>query len=394
MEKSGNVSPFCKPFEDSKGFAMTPPKAPLSFRDLVSVLQSYPECSPSVDWANNPILKTIAPLEEARSGSLTFLESGKHLNRLAQTQASAVILPLDVALQTQASDRGLAWIATQQPKLLFARAVPLFYQPHRPSPGIHPTAIVDPSAQVDPSVSIGAYSVVGAGAVLEAEVCLHPHVVIYPGATIGARSVIHAQAVIHERAILGADCVIHSGAVIGSEGFGFVPSAQGWVKLDQSGHTVLEAGVEVGCHSAIDRPAMGETRIGRNSKIDNLVQIAHNCKLGANCLLAGQSGMAGSCTLEENVILAGQAGLATQVTVGKGAILTAQAGTFQDVEAGEILSGSPAYPQRQWLKTAALRPHLPEMQRSLRTLQRQVIALEAQLQDLQNLPGSQTDPNQ
>ncbi|MFZ9739340.1 MAG: UDP-3-O-(3-hydroxymyristoyl)glucosamine N-acyltransferase [Prochlorotrichaceae cyanobacterium] len=358
---------------------MTSPKAPLSARDLLSVLQAYPECSSTLDLGENPILTTIAPVETATAGSLTFVERGKPLALLETTQASAVLLPQDAAMQQIARDRGLAWIASPQPKLLFARAVPLFYQPQRPPLGIHPTAIVDPTAQVGERVSIGAYVVIGPEAVLEDEVCLHPHVVIYGGARVGQGSVIHAQAVIHERAVLGRGCVIHSGAVIGSEGFGFVPSAQGWVKLDQVGSTVLEDQVEVGCNSAIDRPAMGETRVGENTKIDNLVQIAHNCQLGRNCLMAGQSGMAGSVTLEDNVILAGQAGIANQIQVGKGAILSAQAGVIQDVAPGQVLSGHPAYPHRQWLKTATVSPHLPEMQRSLRALQQQVAALEAQI---------------
>ena len=358
---------------------MTSLKAPLSAQDLLLALQAYPECGTAFDLAANPLLKTIAPVETAESGSLTFLEAGKSLALLENTQASAILLPPEPKMQQLASDRGIAWIASAQPKLLFARSVPLFYQPQRPPVGIHPTAIVDPTAQVGQGVSIGAYVVIGPGAIIEDEVCLHPHVVIYGGAQIGRRSVIHAQAVIHERAILGSDCVIHSGAVIGSEGFGFVPSAQGWVKLDQSGYTVLEDQVEVGCNSAVDRPAMGETRLGRNTKIDNLVQIAHNCQLSQNCLMAGQSGLAGSVTLEENVILAGQAGIVNQIHIGKGTILSAKTAALQDVAAGQVVSGYPAQPHRQWLKATTVYSHLPEMQRSLRLLQTQVQALEMQL---------------
>lgn len=361
---------------------MISPKAPLSAHDLLSALQVYPEWSSTFDLGTNPLLTTIAPVETAQPGSLTFLEAGKSTALLEKTQASAIVLPLEESLQRLASDRGIAWIASPQPKLLFARAVPLFYQPQRPPLGIHPTAIVDPTAQIGEGVSIGAYVVIGPGALIGDEVCLHPHVVVYGGAQIGKRSVIHAQAVIHERAILGNDCVIHSGAVIGSEGFGFVPSAQGWVKLDQAGYTVLEDRVEIGCNSAVDRPAMGETRLGQNTKIDNLVQIAHNCQLGRNCLMAGQSGLAGSVTLADNVMLAGQAGIVNQINIGKGAILSAQAGAIQDVPPGQVVSGYPARPHRQWLRSSAVHPHLPEMQRSLRALQQQVAALEAQIEAL------------
>jgi len=369
---------------------MTSLKALLSIHDLLLALQGYPECGTAFDLASNPLLTTIAPVESAESGSLTFLEAGKSLALLENTQASAILLPLETKMQQLASDRGIAWIASAQPKLLFARAVSLFYQPQRPPLGIHPTAIVDPTAQVGEGVSIGAYVVIGPEAIIEDEVCLHPHVVIYGGAQIGKRSVIHAQAVIHERAILGSDCVIHSGAVIGSEGFGFVPSSQGWVKLDQAGYTVLEDRVEVGCNSAVDRPAMGETRLGQNTKIDNLVQIGHNCQLGQNCLMAGQSGLAGSVTLEENVILAGQAGIVNQIHIGKGTILSSRTVALKDVGAGQVVSGHPAQPHRQWLKIAAVYPHLPEMQRSLRLLQAQVQALEMQLAAYGSEPYQQT----
>ena len=371
---------------------MTALKAPLSAQDLLLALQVYPECGTAFDLITNPLLTTIAPVETAGPGSLTFLEAGKSLTLLETTQASAILLPPEPKMQHLATDRGIAWIASAQPKLLFARAVPLFYQPQRPPVGIHPTAIVDPTAQVGEGVSIGAYVVIGPGAILEDEVCLHPHVVIYGGAHIGKRSVIHAQAVIHERAILGNDCVIHSGAVIGSEGFGFVPSAQGWVKLDQAGYTVLEDRVEVGCNSAVDRPAMGETRLGRNTKIDNLVQVAHNCQLGQNCLMAGQSGLAGSVTLEKNVIIAGQAGIANQIHIGKGSILSSRTGVIQDVAPGQVVSGHPAQPHRQWLKTATVYPYLPEMQRSLRALQAQVQALEMQIAAYTSEPKEQAQP--
>ncbi|HEY9644641.1 MAG TPA: UDP-3-O-(3-hydroxymyristoyl)glucosamine N-acyltransferase, partial [Coleofasciculaceae cyanobacterium] len=235
----------------------------------------------------------VAALAEAQPGNLSYIEGEKFASQIKTTAASALIVPLDAALQAEATDRQIAWIATREPRLLFAKAIALFYQPFRPSPQIHPTAVIDATAQIGQQVSIGAHVVIQANVTIGDEVCIHPNVVIYPEAQIGDRTTLHANCVIHERSQIGADCVIHCGAVIGSEGFGFVPIPDGWLKIEQSGYTVLEDGVEVGCNSAIDRPSVGETRIGRNTKLDNLVQIGHGSKIGKNCALAAQAGLAG-----------------------------------------------------------------------------------------------------
>ncbi|MGB8697927.1 MAG: UDP-3-O-(3-hydroxymyristoyl)glucosamine N-acyltransferase, partial [Thermosynechococcaceae cyanobacterium] len=166
---------------------------------------------------------------------------------------------------------------------------------------------------------------------------------------------------LHERSQIGKDCVIHSGVVIGGEGFGFVPTATGWFKMPQSGHVVLEDAVEVGSNSTIDRPSVGETRIGQGTKIDNLVQIGHGCQIGSHCVLVSQVGLAGGVRLGDHVILAGQAGVAEKMSIGSGAIITAQAGVIQDVAAGEIVSGTPAMPNKLWLRTSLLLRRLPEL---------------------------------
>ena len=184
-------------------------------------------------------------------------------------------------------------------------------------------------------------------------------------------TVLHANCSIHERTRIGCDCVIHSGCVIGAEGFGFVPTRTGWVKMEQSGCTVLEDNVEVGSNSAIDRPAVGETRVGRNTIIDNLVQIGHGCQIGYGCAIAGQAGIAGGAKIGNRVILAGQSGVANQVTVGDGAIASAKAGIHNDIAAGEIVSGMPAIPHKLYLRVSAIYNRLPEMYQSFRQLQRE-----------------------
>jgi UDP-3-O-[3-hydroxymyristoyl] glucosamine N-acyltransferase len=272
-----------------------------------------------------------------------------------------LILPQDAALQKVADERMIAWISAAQPRLLFAQALGLFYQPWQPEPMIHATAVIHPSVTMGKNVAIGANVTVQAGATLGDGVCLHPNVVIYPEVRIGDCTVLHANCAIHERAVLGRNCVIHSGAVIGAEGFGFVPTATGWYKMPQSGRTVLEDEVEVGCNSAIDRPAVGETRIKKGTKIDNLVQIGHGCQVGQNCILVSQVGLAGAVQLGDRVILAGQSGVTEKLTLGDRVIVTAKSAVFQDVAEGETVSGIPAMPNKLWLRTSLLIRRLPEL---------------------------------
>ncbi|MEM7727479.1 MAG: UDP-3-O-(3-hydroxymyristoyl)glucosamine N-acyltransferase [Cyanobacteria bacterium P01_A01_bin.45] len=314
----------------------------------------------------NPEITQLAAIDEAYEGSISYVEGAKFQRFINETSASALILPLDEDLHKQATKRNISWISTSDPRLLFAQTIALFYQPWQPSPGIHPTAVIHPTAKIGSNVHIGAHVVIEERAELGNDVCIHPNVVIYPEVQIGDRTIIHANCTIHERSQIGTNCVINSGTVIGAEGFGFVPTATGWEKMHQSGYTVLEDGVEVGCNSAIDRPAVGETRIGKNTIIDNLVQIGHGCKIGSGCALAGQSGMAGGVKIGNRVILAGQAGIANQVKLGDGAIATAQAGVHSDVAPGEIVSGSPAISNKLYVKAFAVFNRLPQMYQTFR----------------------------
>ncbi|BAT56371.1 UDP-3-O-[3-hydroxymyristoyl] glucosamine N-acyltransferase [Nostoc sp. NIES-3756] len=319
----------------------------------------------------DPEITGIAAIDEATSGTLSYVESAKFASFISQTNASALIVPVNEAIQAQVEASGLAWIAAREPRLLFAQTIALFYQPYRPTPEIHPSAVIHPTAKIGNDVYIGPHAVIQPGVEIGNHVIIHPNVVIYADVKIGDRTTLHANCTIHERSQIGADCVIHSGAVIGAEGFGFVPTRTGWYKMEQSGYTVLEDGVEVGCNTAIDRPAVGETRVGRNTKIDNLVQIGHGCHIGSGCAIAGQAGMAGGVTLGNRVILAGQTGVANQAKIGDGAIASAQTGIASDVAPGEIVSGSPAIPHKLYLKIAAIYSRLPDMYQAFRQSQRQ-----------------------
>jgi UDP-3-O-[3-hydroxymyristoyl] glucosamine N-acyltransferase len=322
--------------------------------------------------ATNPEITNLAAIDEASSGQLSYIEGSKFAARIATTQASALILPDDETLKNQATERGIAWITTSEPRLLFAQAINVFYQPFKPLPGIHPSAVIDSNAVLGENVSIGANVVIQAGVKIGHDVCIHPNVVIYPGAIIGDRSILHANCTIHERSQIGVNCVIHSGAVIGAEGFGFVPTPQGWFKMEQSGITVLEDGVEIGCNSTIDRPAVGETRIKHNTKLDNLVHVAHSCEIGENCAFAAQVGLAGGVKIGNRVILAGQVGVANQAKIGDGAIASAQTGIHSDIAPGEIVSGSPSVSNKLYLKVSAIYKRLPEIYQTFKKLQKQL----------------------
>ncbi len=329
-----------------------------------SSLTSYPHY--------NPILKGVAPIDKATADQFSYIEGGKFAKMVNTTSAKALILPLDEDLQAEAISRGIAWVATSQPRLLFAEAINLFYQPFRPSPGIHPRAVIDPGAEIGEDVHIGANVVIEAGVKIGDGVCIFPNVVIYPDVVIRDRAILHSNCTIHERSEIGSDCIIHSGAVIGDEGFGFVPIVEGWYKMQQSGFVVLEAGVDIGCNTTIDRPAVGETRIKRNTKIDNLVQIGHGSIIGENCAIASQAGMAGGVTVGNRVILAGQVGIANEAKIGDGAIATAKAGIHSNIAPGEIVSGIPAMPHKIFLKVTAAYNRLPEIYKNLRQIQKQL----------------------
>lgn len=321
---------------------------------------------------DNVELTGVAAVDAAIAGQISYIEGAKFAAQVQTTAASALILPKDTALQTSTSDRGIAWIESPEPRLLFAQAIALFYQPFRLAPSIHPSAVIDPSVQLGHEVAIGAHVVIQGGVTIGDRVCIHPNVVVYPDAKIGDRTVLHANCVIHERTQLGADCVIHAGAVIGSEGFGFVPTREGWYKMEQSGYVVLEDGVEVGCNSTVDRPAVGNTRIGRNTKLDNLVHIGHGCQIGQGCAIAAQVGLAGGVEVGDRAILAGQVGAANNAKIGAGAIATSKTGVHGTVEAGQIVSGYPAVDHKIYLKSSAIYSRLPEMYQTFKRLQKRL----------------------
>ncbi len=342
----------------------------MRFSELVKHFQALAEVT--VNEMDNPEIKGVAAIEEATANTVSYIEGNRFADYLNTTRASALILPENQHLQRQATEKGIAWVATSQPRLLFARAIALFYQPFQPDPEIHPTAVIDSSVVIPENVYIGPHVVIYPHVKISSGVSIYANVVIYPDVVLRDRAILHANCTIQERSQIGKDCIIHNGAIIGSEGFGFVPTAQGWYKMQQSGYVVLEDGVEIGANCTLDRPATGETRIGRNTKFDNGVHIGHGCHVGENCAFAAKVTLAGGVTVGNNVLLGGQTAIANRVTVGDKVTATGQSGITHNVKSGEVVSSSPAVPNHIYLRSSAIYKRLPEMYRTLKRLVKQV----------------------
>jgi UDP-3-O-[3-hydroxymyristoyl] glucosamine N-acyltransferase len=314
-------------------------------------------------------IRGVAGLDEAGPGELSFLANPRYVEKLRTTRAAAVVV-------APGHETALASLVSDNPYLTFARAVGLLRPEAPPAAGVHASAQVDPSAVLGAGVHVGPLAVVGAGVRIGARSVIHPHVVLYEGVEVGEDCVLHAGVSVRERCRLGRRVLVHNGVVIGADGFGFARDAEGrYQKFPQVGIVVIEDDVEIGALTAIDRAALGETRIGRRCKLDNLVQIGHSVTIGEDTVVAAQVGVAGSVKIGRRVTLAGQVGVVGHIEIGDGVIVTAQSGIPGSLAAGSVASGSPAIENRAWLKSIAVFAKLPELQRRIRELERKLEAL-------------------
>ncbi|HME11351.1 MAG TPA: UDP-3-O-(3-hydroxymyristoyl)glucosamine N-acyltransferase, partial [Candidatus Acidoferrum sp.] len=312
-------------------------------------------------------------IDHAVAGQLTFLANRRYASLLKTTRASAVFIEERVNLTRDADAPPLAALRTPNPYLAFAKALELFHQAPSYKPGIHPTAVIATTARIADSAHIGPYCFVDEQVEIGANAVLHSFVSIYHGAKIGDQFFAHAHTVVREHCRIGDRVILQNGAVIGSDGFGFAKQKDGsWYKIVQSGPAVLEDDVEIQANSCVNRATIGETRIGRGAKLDDLVLVGHASKVGANTLLCGQVGLAGSTIVGDNCIFAGQSASSGHLKVGNGVIVTAQSGLPGDVEPGAIRSGSPAIDNRLWLKVTAALNRLPELQKRVNQLEREI----------------------
>jgi UDP-3-O-[3-hydroxymyristoyl] glucosamine N-acyltransferase len=323
-------------------------------------------------------IQGVSGIEIALPGHVTFLANRRYFPLLKTTRASAVLLEEGITLERDTGTPPIAALRIANPYLAFAHAIELFYQPPRYNPGIHPTAVVAVSARIGPGAHIGPYCFVDEDAEIGGNAVLHSFVTIYRCAKIGDDFFAHAHAVVREFCRIGNRVILQNGAIIGGDGLGFAKQEDGsWYKMQQSGPAVLEDDVEVQSNACVDRATVGETRIGRGAKLDDLVLIGHASRVGANSMLCGQVGLAGSTRIGNACILAGQVGTAGHLMVGDGTVITAQSGVPSDVPARSLYSGYPAVENRQWLKTMAALNHLPDLQKRLRELEEEIKRLAA-----------------
>jgi len=309
----------------------------------------------------------VAPVDAAGPGKVTFLANAKYRAALAETTASAVIVDRSEPVA------GPAVLRSDNPYLAFIAALSLFDDRPKPAPGIHPSAVIDPSAEIGAGAYIGPCAVIGAQVRIGCDARIYPNVTIYPGVVIGERFMAHAGAVVREGVQLGDDVVLQPGAVVGADGFGFIPmGVEPPLPIPQIGTTRLADKVEIGANSTVDRAAVGETVIGRGAKLDNLVMVAHGCRIGDGSLLAAQTGIAGSTKLGRRVMTGGQAGIQGHIELGDDSAVAAGSGVVAGVRAGSTVAGYPSVPISAWRRSAVLIRRLPEFFKRLRSLERRL----------------------
>lgn len=320
----------------------------------------------------------VSGMDHATSGQVTFLANRRYFPLLRSTRATAIFVEEGIRIERDPGLPPLAALRSSNPYLAFARAIELFYQPPAYAPGVHPTAVIAKSAKVGVNAHIGPYCFVDEDVTLGDHAVLHSFVTLYRGAQIGDHFFAHAHSVVREHCRIGHRVILQNGVVIGADGLGYAKQKDGsWYKMAQSGPAVLEDDVEVQANACVDRATVGETRIGRGAKLDDLVLIGHASQVGANAMLCGQVGLAGSTKVGEGCILAGQVGTAGHLTIGNGAVITAKSGVPNDVPPAALYSGYPAVENRQWLKTQAMLNRLPDLQKKVRELEEQIEKLKS-----------------
>jgi UDP-3-O-[3-hydroxymyristoyl] glucosamine N-acyltransferase len=322
------------------------------------------------------VISGLGALESAGPDALTFLANPKYASKVAETSAGAVLM-------APGGERyGRTAIEVANPYLGFAKLLTLFYTTPHKALGVLPAAIVNETATIGEGASIYPGSCIGRNVAIGKRTVIYPGAVLYDNVSIGDDCTIHANTVVRERCRVGNRCIIQPGAVIGSDGFGYAPDGKSYYRIPQIGIVVLEDDVEIGANSCVDRAAIEVTRISRGTKLDNLVQIAHNCQIGEDCMIVSQVGISGSTRIGNHVTLAGQVGVAGHLTIGDNVLVGAQSGVPSSLPANAAYSGSPTMPHKEWLKSAMVVPRLPEMKKTVSALEKRVAELEAKLNQI------------
>lgn len=345
----------------------------LDLAQLCAMLQS--ELPPSGSAAALQI-RGVNTLELAGESDLCFAEGTEHVDAVRATRAGAVIVPMDFAEVS-----GPVLLRSPAPRQAFFRLAESFVSPSEIQ-GIHPSAVIDPAAVLGQGVAVGACAVIAADARVGERCIIGPGCYLGPGVALGADCVIEANVTIHRDSELGNRCIVHSGVVIGGDGFGFSWDGSGHRKIPQLGRVRIEDDVDIGCNSCVDRATLGETRIRRGTKIDNLVQVAHNTDIGAHVILVSQAGVAGSSTVGTGTVVAGQVAISDHVNVGAGARIGGQSGVTKDVPAGATVFGTPARPMKDTLRELAALSQLPALLKEVKSQRQELASLRERLETL------------
>ncbi|KAB2968643.1 MAG: UDP-3-O-(3-hydroxymyristoyl)glucosamine N-acyltransferase [Thermoanaerobaculia bacterium] len=309
-------------------------------------------------------VERIRTLDEAGPDDLSFLTSARYLVAARASRAGAIL----VGRQTE----GLAadQLVVADPSRALAELLDWLHPEPDAAPGIHPTALLGAGAEVEPGAHVGPYAVIGARARIGAGAAVHAHAVVGEECEVGAGAVLHPHVVLYRRVRVGPHTVVHAGAVLGADGFGYATQGGAHTKIPQVGDVEIGSEVEIGALSAVDRALLGTTTVGDGTKIDNLVQVGHNVRIGRGAILCGQAGVAGSARVGDGVVLAGQAGVAGHLSLGDGVRVAAKSAVYESVEAGETVAGIPAVPIGEWRRQQALTRRLQDLWRRLRALER------------------------
>ncbi len=321
-----------------------------------------------INGRDDVVISNVAGLKDAKEGEISFLAHRRYLKDLDNTSASAIVIPKDISY-----DR-LPAIKVENPYFAFSQLLHLFHDMPYVARGVDKSVVIGNGVQLGQDISIYPYVYIGDYAIIGDNVTIYPFTFIGDHSIIGSNSVICSNVTVREKCSIGDRVIIHCGAVIGSDGFGYVTHNGVHHKIPQVGRVIIEDDVEIGANTTIDRGTIGNTIIKKGTKIDNLIQIAHNVSVGENCLFAAQAGIAGSSEIGNYVIMAGQAGVVDHVSIGNNVIITAQSAATKDTKDGETISGMPAMPHRSWLKAMAIFEDLPE-------IKKKVVELEKRLDD-------------
>ena len=329
-----------------------------------------------VEGNENAAVHTFAKIEEGQEGAISFLSNPKYTHYLYDTRSTIVLVNDDLQLEHPVS---ATLIRVKNAYEAVAQLLQ-FYERMKPrKSGIDPLASVAPTATIGRDVYIGAFAVVGDGTTIGDGTQVYPHTVIGDGVSVGSGCLFYPNVTIYQGCRIGNNVTIHAGSVIGADGFGFAPSAEGYDKIPQIGIVIIEDNVEIGANTCVDRSTMGATIIHRGVKLDNLIQVAHNCEVGENTVMSAQVGMAGSTKIGQWCMVGGQAGFAGHIQVADKTFVGAQCGVISNTRGNEQLIGSPAMEPKQFFRSMAVMKRLPDMYRELNDLKKQVEELKQQL---------------